>query len=93
MTRKRKTLTILGTLKNNLAKNPGEKRTIKTSQYYNNYPMKGGGAGGRARIKPFTTTKIEYIWFGSKKQKNKPKNKRKKKREISFFFNYEFVEF
>jgi hypothetical protein len=81
VTRKRKTRTILGTLKNNLAKNPGGKNTIKTSQDYNNYPMKGG-----ARIKPFTTTKIEYIWFGSKKQKNKPKNKRKKKREIIFFF-------
>jgi hypothetical protein len=33
---------------------------------------------GRARIKPFTITKIEYIWFGPKKQKNKPKNKRKR---------------
>jgi len=84
VTRKRKTSTILGALKNNLAKNPDGKRTIKTSQNYNNYPIRGGVRRG-ARIKPFTTTKIEYIWFGPKKQKNKPKKKRKKKREISIF--------
>ncbi len=93
MTRKRKTSTILGTLKNNLAKNRDGKRTIKTSQNYNNYPIRGGVRRG-ARIKPFTTTKIEYIWFGPKKQKNKPKKKKEKeKRNKYFFLNYEFVEF